>query len=109
MTDEPFHNPPGMRLLLLFALSNPPHGRRLFSTTTTLRMSKSLVVDPFCFRQFAGDESSKSYGGCVFDLTIEAFEEVVNKRYDENLLKDGYAPFCKHVSTIQCVSTYTTR
>lgn len=63
------------------------------ATTTT----KSLVVDPFCFRQFSEHENSKSYLGTVFSLPISEFEDIVNQRYDEALLQDGYAPFCKHI------------
>lgn len=60
--------------------------------------TKSLVVDPFCFRQFREhDEQSKQYGGTVFSISIDEFETIVNDRYDENDLKDGYAPFCKHL------------
>jgi len=59
-------------------------------------MSKDLVVDPFCFRQFSESEASKEYGGTVFKQSIEEFEEIVNKYYKEENLKDGYAPFCKH-------------
>jgi len=33
----------------------------------------------------------------VFNLSIENFEQIVNSRYDESQLKDGYAPFCKHL------------
>lgn len=29
--------------------------------------------------------------------SIEEFEKIVNERYDETKLKDGYAPFCKHL------------
>jgi hypothetical protein len=56
-----------------------------------------MVVDPFCFRQFSEHEASKSYGGTVFSNTIAEFEEIVNARFDESNLKDGYAPFCKHI------------
>ena len=59
-----------------------------------------LVVDPFCFRQFAESEKSKDYGGTVFEgISIAKFEEIVNARYagDSSLLQDGYAPFCKHL------------
>ena len=59
--------------------------------------SKSLVVDPFCFRQFSESQNSKSYGGTVFPISIKEFENIANKRYDENDLQDGYAPFCKHL------------
>ena len=57
----------------------------------------NLVVDPFCFRQFSENDKSKEYGGTVFDVSIQKFEEIVNDRYDSDLLKDGYAPFCKHL------------
>jgi len=60
--------------------------------------TKSLVVDPFCFRQFSEhEEASKSYKGTVFSLSVADFEDIVNARYDEANLKDGYAPFCKHI------------
>jgi hypothetical protein len=60
-------------------------------------MSKDLLVDPFCFRQFSENEASKAYGGTVFTQSIKEFEEIVNQRYKEEDLKDGYAPFCKHI------------
>jgi len=56
-----------------------------------------MVVDPFCFRQFADHGSNKKYSGTVFSLSISEFEDVVNQRYDESLLKGGYASFCKHL------------
>jgi hypothetical protein len=59
--------------------------------------SKALVVDPFCFRQFSESESSKSYGGTVFPISIAEVEDIANSRYDESNLQDGYAPFCKHI------------
>lgn len=59
-----------------------------------------MVVDPFCFRQFSEHEASKSYGGTVFSNSVAEFEEVVNARFDESNLKDGYAPFCKHVFVV---------
>jgi len=59
--------------------------------------SKALVVDPFCFRQFSEHISSQSYGGTVFSNSISEFEQIVNSRYNETKLQDGYAPFCKHL------------
>lgn len=59
--------------------------------------SKNLVVDPFCFRQFKEHESSEGYQGTVFNVPIAKFEQVVNERFDASDLKDGYAPFCKHL------------
>jgi Protein of unknown function (DUF3228) len=29
--------------------------------------------------------------------TVEEFEHIVNARYQESSLKEGYAPFCKHL------------
>lgn len=58
----------------------------------------SLVVDPFCFRQFGEKDTSKGYAGTVFNISIDKFEEIVNSRYnDPSQLQDGYAPFCKHL------------
>mmetsp|Transcript_14704 Transcript_14704/g.21708 ORF Transcript_14704/g.21708 Transcript_14704/m.21708 type:complete len:247 (-) Transcript_14704:40-780(-) len=100
------------RSLILFALSkravsgyvSPLPNRGVARTSTTLLIrsmsSKSehdLVVDPFCFRQFAESEKSKAYGGTIFSVPIAEFEDIVNERYEANLLKDGYAPFCKHL------------
>ena len=28
---------------------------------------------------------------------MDEFTKIANERYDESLLKDGYAPFCKHL------------
>jgi hypothetical protein len=62
---------------------------------------KNLVVDPFCFRQFAESDASQSYGGTVFSIKISEFEDIVNAKYNEQeILKDGYAPFCKHVFVV---------
>ena len=59
--------------------------------------SRALVIDPFCFRQFAENESSKSYGGTIFTNSMEEFTKIVNERFSEESLKEGYAPFCKHI------------
>jgi Protein of unknown function (DUF3228) len=59
--------------------------------------SKAMVVDPFCFRQFSEHESSQSYGGTVFVQSVAEFETIVNAHFDEANLKEGYAPFCKHI------------
>jgi Protein of unknown function (DUF3228) len=59
---------------------------------------RNIVVDPFCFRQFREKDTSKGFTGTVFDVSIEVFERIVNERYNnESTLKDGYAPFCKHL------------
>mmetsp|Transcript_5694 Transcript_5694/g.14118 ORF Transcript_5694/g.14118 Transcript_5694/m.14118 type:complete len:235 (-) Transcript_5694:189-893(-) len=64
---------------------------------TTRPMTKNLVVDPFCFRQFQEHPQSEAYGGTVFSQTVEEFEEIVNARFSAEDLKGGYAPFCKHL------------
>jgi hypothetical protein len=103
-----------MKLVLFFAFHTPSFlrtARRSLSTTpTTITMSaaasnKNFVVDPFCFRQFAESDSSQSYGGTVFSNTISEFEDIVNARFNNNnkqemMLKDGYAPFCKHLFVV---------
>lgn len=103
-----------VRSLLLFAIGRlstasfhchptiPFPTLRSFSAARTLHMSskkgdKSIVVDDFCFRQFAEHEASKSYRGTVFTVPLATFEDIVNERYNQSLLRDGYAPFCKHI------------
>jgi hypothetical protein len=95
-----------VRSLLLFVLGRlsplnlrPPIPLRTAHARSLHIMSsdKALAVDPFCFRQFAENEASRSYGGTVFSLSMAEFEGIVNARYQESLLKDGYAPFCKHL------------
>lgn len=66
-------------------------------STTATKEEDTLAIDPFCFRQFAENESSKDYKGTIFNVPMEEFTKIANERYDESLLKDGYAPFCKHV------------
>ena len=63
----------------------------------TSAATKNLVVDPFCFRQFQEQEASKNYGGTVFSMSIADFEKIANERFLEANLKEGYAPFCKHI------------
>ena len=86
-------------LLSLFTALQSHRSPSLVATRSLSAMSasKSLVVDPFCFRQFSESETSANYLGTVFDCSIEKFEEIANERYDESNLKDGYAPFCKHI------------
>jgi len=83
--------------LLAFQVSSILRSSITVRALTTKLMNKNLVVDPFCFRQFQEHPQSKSYGGTVFSQTIETFENVVNSRFRREDLKDGYAPFCKHL------------
>lgn len=82
---------------VLFAIASSSPG-----STRNISMSASrvLVIDPFCSRQFAENESSKSYGGTIFTNSIEEFTKIVNERYSEEALKEGYAPFCKHLFVV---------
>lgn len=85
-----------MRVLkFLFALSSQQPRR-----TLTTMSAKALVIDPFCYRQFAENEASKTYGGTVFSNSMEEFTEIVNQRYSEDALQDGYASFCKHLFVV---------
>ena len=85
--------------LLLVRSASSFLSKQTISSSRTALMSteKSLVVDPFCFRQFQEHEASKTYGGTVFDLTVAEFEAIVNEKFDSSNLVDGYAPFCKHI------------
>lgn len=91
-------------LLVFLARSS---SRRLSRTTRNMS-DKALVVDPFCFRQFSDQPASQNYLGTVLDLSIAEFESIVNARYDESLLKPGYADFCKHLFVVNDFTTATT-
>lgn len=59
---------------------------------------KLLTVDPFCYRQFREFPDRKhGYTGTIFDISIAEFEDIVNHRFQEQNLRDGYASFCKHL------------
>ena len=57
---------------------------------------KKIVLDPFCFKQF-----DPAAGSLFINFDKEAFTERINDFYlevkDQGGLKDGYAPFCKHL------------
>jgi len=59
-----------------------------------------MVVDPFCYRQFAEFEQSKGNSETVFNISMEEFTNIVNARFSEDKLRDGYAPFCKHLFVV---------
>ena len=59
-----------------------------------------VVVDPFCFRQFEEGSGKTPF----IDMSIANFEKKVNEVYDEKKLKEGYAPFCKHLFVKNFVS-----
>jgi len=53
-----------------------------------------IVLDPFCYRQF-----DKTTTSVFINYNSDDFTEKINDFYmnNRNLLKDGYAPFCKHL------------
>ncbi len=53
-----------------------------------------IVLDPFCYKQFDKTKSS-----LFINYDMKAFAEKINEYYlnTSNCLKDGYAPFCKHI------------
>ena len=61
-----------------------------------MKKSLKIVMDPFCFKQF--DPSS---GSAFINYDKDEFNTKVNDFYlavkDQGGLKDGYAPFCKHL------------
>ena len=83
--------------VLAFRTSSVLYSSATVRALTTRSMTNNLVVDPFCFRQFKEHPQSEDYGGTVFAQSVEEFEEIVNSRYKPEDLKDGYAPFCKHL------------
>ena len=65
-----------------------------------------IVLDPFCFKQF-----EKAAGSQFISVPKEEFTAKINEFYlaqkDNGALKDGYAPFCKHLfipNFTDCVS-----
>ena len=53
-----------------------------------------IVLDPFCYRQF-----DKTKSNIFVNYDMKAFAEKIDEYYlnSPNCLKDGYAPFCKHI------------
>ena len=75
---------------------------------TANAIKRKIVLDPFCFKEF------EAIAGAAPNLPIdkEEFTLKVNDFYlkvkDEGGLKDGYAPFCKHLfmeNFVECVSS----
>jgi hypothetical protein len=63
--------------------------------STMSRSSRTFVLDAFGLRQF----NNPSYTGTQIHYDPEEFEKRINEIYDSGRaeLKDGYAPFCKHL------------
>ncbi|CAD8145010.1 unnamed protein product [Paramecium octaurelia] len=53
--------------------------------------TQKIVMDPFCYRQFEKYASQQ----IIYDR--DKFIEQVNEQYRVEELRDGYAPFCKHL------------
>jgi Protein of unknown function (DUF3228) len=91
------------RKIFSLKMTTTPNNIMNTTTTTSMTMKRALVIDPFCYRQFAENESSsRSYSGTVFTIPMEEFTTIVNERYysGDSPLQDGYAPFCKHMFVI---------
>ena len=62
-----------------------------------MAQARKIVMDPFCFKQF----DSAKIGSVMINMDKEEFAARINEFYlqvkDEGGLKDGYAPFCKHL------------
>ena len=52
-----------------------------------------MTSDPFCLKQFV----SSGKPGANLDLDPTEFEAKINQLYKPENLRDGYAPFCKHL------------
>jgi len=61
-----------------------------------MKKAVKIVLDPFCFKQF-----DPTAGSLYINYGKQEFAEKVNDFYlevkDKGGLKDGYAPFCKHL------------
>lgn len=55
-------------------------------------MARRIVVDPFCYKQFDGTK-----GAILIPFDLQQFESRLNQFYSPELLKPGYAEFCKHL------------
>ena len=68
--------------------------------------SAKILLDPFCFKQF-----EKAAGSNFIDLDRLEFTSKVNEFYEAqgiSALKDGYAPFCKHLFIPNTFTTVAT-
>jgi hypothetical protein len=59
-----------------------------------MKKIQKIVLDPFCYRQF-----DKNKTNLFINYDMSDFADKINSFYLENpnSLKDGYAPFCKHI------------
>lgn len=61
-----------------------------------MKKSIKIVLDPFCYKQFEA-----TAGSLFINFDKDLFTDRINEFYlsviDKGGLKDGYAPFCKHL------------
>mmetsp|Transcript_6371 Transcript_6371/g.11089 ORF Transcript_6371/g.11089 Transcript_6371/m.11089 type:complete len:198 (-) Transcript_6371:96-689(-) len=55
-------------------------------------MSRRVILEAFCFRQFDDAKTSQ-----FIPFPKQEFEDKINELYKPELLKPGYAEFCKHL------------
>lgn len=71
------------------------------------KSQQKIVLDPFCFKQFEA-----SAGAARIDFDQDEFTQRANDFYlavkDKGGLKEGYAPFCKHLFIENFTNTYST-
>eukprot|EP00009_Paramoeba_aestuarina_P008272 CAMPEP_0201506938 /NCGR_PEP_ID=MMETSP0161_2-20130828/764_1 /ASSEMBLY_ACC=CAM_ASM_000251 /TAXON_ID=180227 /ORGANISM="Neoparamoeba aestuarina, Strain SoJaBio B1-5/56/2" /LENGTH=203 /DNA_ID=CAMNT_0047901183 /DNA_START=1 /DNA_END=609 /DNA_ORIENTATION=+ len=67
----------------------------MIRSVARMASGKTFDLIPFAYRQF----DDPQYGGAKITMSKEEFTEKLNKYYDEHSpsLKEGYAPFCKHL------------
>ena len=70
-------------------------------------IKRKIVLDPFCFKEFEAAAGAAP----AIPVDKDEFTERINEFYlavkDKGGLKDGYAPFCKHLfieNFVNCVS-----
>lgn len=79
------------------------HSQQINTSTTAMSSIKQVVsVDPFCHKQFPEMSETTGKPGNLIGTTIAEVEEKCNRFIadnggEEGCLKNGYAPFCKHV------------
>lgn len=62
-----------------------------------MQSTRKIVLDPFCFKQF----DPTKVASVLINMDKDEFTDRINAFYlavkDQGGLKDGYAPFCKHL------------
>ena len=58
-----------------------------------------IVLDPFCYRQFEKYQQGGLSSSIIINYDPVEFANRINDIYiaSKDMLKDGYAPFCKHL------------